>query len=172
MDARLGAVLLGALALSALAVPAAGTQSCSLVCVTDVSLSSDTLAPDEEGTLSFTVTNEGSESVTFRIVLVVAGPDNETQALELTRPKSERTLAPGESVTFQQPLNPETPGTHGLQLRLVNEEQTERFDATDPVTVTVQSQSAGLGGPIDRTEIALGALIGALGGMGLLVRRN
>lgn len=172
MDARLVPVLLGALVLATLAVPAAGTQSCSSVCLSDVSLSDETLTKGEEGTLSFTVTNDGSTERSFRIVLVVAGPDNETQAVELDRPAQRRTLAPGESVTFEQPLDPDTPGTHGLQLRLVNTDQTERLDQSDAVTVTVESRSAGFGGPIDRTEIAAGALVGALGVMGYMVRRD
>ena len=103
------------------------------------------------------------------IALVVAGPDDETQTLELSRDAGRRTLDSGESVTFDQRLNPETPGTHGLQVRLFGQDRSTRYDSSDALTVTVREPSPGLGGPIDRAEVALGALVGV---MGYVVRRN
>lgn len=173
MDARVVPVLLGVLALAVLAVPAAGTPSCSTVdgqkvCITDVSVSAEELSPDESGEVSVTIRNEGNQTTKFRVQLVVASPDNETTALELDRPEADRTLDPGESVTFTQPIDPETVGTHALQFRLVTPDRQSRFDATDPVTIQVTEPDVGLGGRIDRTELALGALIGALVVMGYL----
>lgn len=177
MDDRLVPVLLGALVLVSLAGPAAGTQSCdpngdAHVCLSEVGLSEETLSTNEDGRLQFTVTNHGDEPVTVRLVLVVAGPNNDTQSVELDRDAGQRTVEPGESVTFEQRLNPETPGTHGLQLRLFGEDRSTRYDTSNALTVTVREPSPGLGGPIDRAELALGALIGALGVMGYVVRRN
>lgn len=174
MNWRLVSVVVGLVTVAALAAPVAGTDACEAVdgqqvCITEIGVSSDQLTQGDEGELSVTITNDGNQTTTFRLILAVASPNNETNAIELSRPAAQRTLEPGESQTFTQPLSPETPGTHALELRLVTDDRQQRFDASDPITVEVVEPSAGLGGPIDRAEFALAALVGAVAVVGYLV---
>lgn len=173
MNWRVVSAAVGLVVLAALAGPAVGTDACEAVdgqqvCITSIDVSAEELTQGEEGQLSVTVTNEGDQTTTFRMILAVASPNNETNAVELDRSAEQRTLEPGESRTFTQPLAPETPGTHALELRLVTDDRQSRFDASDPIAVEVVEPSAGLGGGIDRAEIALVALLGALTVLGYL----
>ncbi len=173
MDWRIVSAVLGVVMFGFVAAPVAGTDACEAVdgrqvCITEIGVSSTELTQGQEGQLSVTITNEGEEPTTFRLILAVASPNNETTAVELDRPEAERTLQPGDSQEFTQPLSPETPGTHALELRLVTDDRENRFDTSDPLTVEVVEPSAGLGGRIDRAEIALVALLAALGVMGYL----
>jgi hypothetical protein len=96
------------------------------------------------------------------VFLYVLDPDNETRQFQLAR----QTLSSGESTTINQSLNATTPGRHGLQAELIDPSTGQRYDLSEPVTVDVRSDPpAGLGGPLDRSEFALGALVLAIAGL-------
>lgn len=98
-----------------------------------------------------------------------ASPENETDVFEL----EETTLEPGEEHSFSQELNASTPGTHGLRLTLTEPSTRHVFDVSEIKTVEVLAEHPKrLGGPIDRSEIALGALVvSLLGILGLGYRK-
>ena len=123
----------------------------------------DTLVVDgEDGTVSITVENAGNQSKDVVVFLYVLDPDNETRQFQLAR----QTLSSGESTTIDQSLNATTPGRHGLQVELVDPSTGQRYDLSEPMTVDVRSDPpARLGGPLDRSEFALGALVLAILGL-------
>lgn len=139
------------------------------VCVQDVSLSDDELVDGDRGEVSVTVENVGNETVAPAVVLNVVAPDNETGVYQIGQP----TVAPGGTAAVSQPLNASTVGTHGLRVQLVDGETRGVYDASEAVTLEVLDEAPReLGGPIDRTEIALAALVLALVGMGALGYRR
>lgn len=138
------------------------------VCIQGFSAPETLLIGGENGTVSITAENVGSTEAGVLVVLNTRDPNNETGSFALAEP----TLAPGESTTITQSLNATTPGTHGLRAVLVDAATNEQYDTSESVFLDVRSEPApGLGGPIDRTEIALVALLAAIVGMvGLGVR--
>ncbi|MFC7098180.1 CARDB domain-containing protein [Halobaculum marinum] len=155
------------------AVGAAGAQSSSCaangaqqVCLVDAGVDADTIVTGQSTELSVTVENVGDERATAVVVLNVASPDNETDSYELRT----RSLAPGETLTVTQSIDATTIGTHALQTIVYSDGYGHRYDATEPMTVTVEPR--GLGGPIDAPEYALGALVGSLGVAGAIVYRR
>ncbi|UIP00880.1 hypothetical protein Hbl1158_05855 [Halobaculum sp. CBA1158] len=155
------------------AVGAAGAQSGSCeadgaaqLCLTEASLGSDELTAGESTTLTATVENVGDERATAVVVLNVAGPDNETDSLEIRR----ESIPPGETLTVTKTVDASTPGTHAMQVLVYNDDLAHRYDASEPWTVEVNEQ--GLGGGIDTPEYALAALIGSLAVLGGLVYRQ
>lgn len=168
--AVVGAVLVWTLAVApALGAGAAttGTPSaaCEGVCVEDVRLSADRLVAGETATLEATVTNAGDAPANATIALEVTGPDGETDSYALDRSP----LDAGESRTVAQALNANTTGTHRLRLVVYGDSVFERHDASPTRTLVVAER--GLGGDLDRSEYALGALVGAVGVAGVVVRR-
>lgn len=150
----------------------ATTASCEAngpqqLCLTEASLDDDSLTAGESAELTLTVENVGEERATAVVVLNVAGPNNETDSYELRR----KSLDPGETLTVTQSIDASTPGTHALQGIVYDDGLSHRYDASDPMTVTVERQ--GLGGSIDTPEFALAALIGSLAVVaGLIYRRR
>lgn len=136
------------------------------VCLTDASLGAETLAAGESTQLSVTVENVGEERATAIVVLNVASPDNETNSYELRR----QSLAPGETLGVTQAVDASTPGPHAMQVVVYGDGLGHRYDASAPMTVTVERQ--GLGGSFDTPEYALAALVGAVAVMGGLVYRR
>ncbi|SHG55111.1 CARDB domain-containing protein [Halobaculum gomorrense] len=126
------------------------------VCLTDASLGSTTVTAGESTELSLTVENVGDERATAVVVLNVASPDNETNSYELRK----RSLAPGETLTVTQSIDASTPGTHAMQAIVYGDGYAHRYDASEPMQVTVERQ--GLGGSIDAPEYALAALFGSI----------
>lgn len=132
------------------------------VCIQDVSTPETLIIGGENGTVSVTIENVGQEEVSPLVVLNTVDPDNETSTFQIGQP----TLAPGESTTVTQPLNATTPGTHGVQVVLADSATGQRYDISEAAVIEVREEPApGLGGPIDRTEIALVALLGVILGM-------
>lgn len=132
------------------------------VCIQSLSLSDDTLVAGQRGTITATVENVGSAPASAAVILVVVGPDNATNIAQI----GQLTLEPGETTEVSQPLDGNTTGTHGLQVQLVDGDTRERYDTTEPVVLDVLAEApAELGGPLDRTEAALGVLVAALVGM-------
>ncbi|MFB6122469.1 MAG: CARDB domain-containing protein [Haloferacaceae archaeon] len=166
----IAAVLLVALLLGAIAEPTLATQRYqsgqgSQIFIQSTTVSSSELVVGHSGTLDIRVTNNGTTSETVSVALIVSGPDNQTDAYELDRP----TLGPGATTTITKQLNASTPGTHHLRVQLLDPDTAATYDTSRDITVTVlESPPARLGGPIDKTEIALGALVAALLGMGVL----
>ncbi|WP_435063128.1 CARDB domain-containing protein [Halobaculum sp. EA56] len=155
------------------AVGAAGAQSASCeangarkVCLSDVTLGSETMSAGESTELSLTVENVGEERATAVVVLNVASPDNETNSYELRK----RSLEPGETLTVTQSVDASTPGTHAMQVLVYDGDLAHRYDASEPMSVTVKRQ--GLGGPVDTPEFALAALVGSLAVVGVLAYRR
>jgi hypothetical protein len=145
----------------------------SQVCIQEASITSDTLRTGDSAELTVTVKNAGDDEATFFVALVVSSPNNETQSFFLKRDGDEQvTLAPGETATFDQPVDPSTPGTHALQFRTVTPDREGAYDASEIITVEVQQPKTGLGGRIDRSEIALVALLGSLAVLGGLAYRQ
>ena len=135
---------------------AAATASCEAddarqLCVTDASLGADSLAAGESTTFGLTVENTGEERATAVVLLNVAGPDDETDSYELQR----ESLSPGETVTVTQSVDANTPGTHALRGLVFDDGLSHRYDATEPMTVSVAER--GLGGDVDASEYALAA---------------
>jgi hypothetical protein len=141
------------------------------VCLQEFSAPETLLIDGENGTVSITAENVGSVEAGVLVVLNTRDPNNETSSFAL----AEETLAPGESTTVTQPLNATTPGTHGLRAVLVDTSTNRQYDTSESVFLDVRSEPApGLGGPIDRTEIALVAFLAAIVGMvalGMRLRR-
>lgn len=124
------------------------------VCITDFSLSDDQLVIDEQGQFSVTLTNNGTETVSGTLLLHIAGPANNTTAYQLT----DIEIGDGEQETISREINASTPGVHGVRVTFVETETRHVFDLSEIKTVEVLEHPNELGGPIDRTEIALGAL--------------
>jgi hypothetical protein len=138
------------------------------VCVQEFSAPETLLIDGENGTVSITAENVGSVEAGVLVVLNTRDPNNETSSFAL----AEETLAPGESTTVTQPLNATTPGTHGLRAVLADSSTNRQYDTSESVFLDVRSEpTPGLGGPIDRTEIALVALLAAIVGMAALGTR-
>jgi len=166
---RLGtyAVMLGVVVLLATVAVAGPTSAQSAeecqeiedrqVCIQDVSAPGSLVIGDEPGNLSVTVENMGSTNATSVVILYLERPNaNESEQIELARPL----LVGGESTTITQSLNASTEGTHRLQIGLIDEQTIERYDLSEVFTIEVRTEpEPGLGGPIDRTEIALAALV-------------
>lgn len=132
------------------------------LCIDDLSVSDDELLVGDEAEFTVTVSNHGEETNTAALLLYTAGPDNETDAYQMDRV----TLDAGESESFTQAINASTPGTHGLRIALVDPTTGEQYDTSEIRTVEVREEApAELGGPIDKTEIALVALVGSILGM-------
>ena len=140
------------------------------VCLQDFSAPESLLIGGENGSISVTVENVGSVEAEALVVLNTNDPNNQTASFPLARP----TLAPGESQTIEQPLNATTPGSHGLRVIVVDSATGQQYDTSETVGLEVRSEpEPGLGGPIDRVEIALVALVAALVGivaLGLRIR--
>ncbi|ESP88353.1 hypothetical protein [Candidatus Halobonum tyrrellensis] len=133
------------------------------VCLDGVSVSDERLAKGESATLEATVRNAGETPANATVVLNTAGPDNVTRSFTLGRVR----LAPGETRTVTQPIDASTPGSHGLQLLVFDGSGARTYDSSAVLTVAVTER--GLGGALDRSEYALGALVGAVavvGGLG------
>lgn len=158
-----GSVVGGTAGAQASSCQADGTQQ---VCLTDASLGAATVTEGESTELSVTVENVGDERATAVVVLNVAGPDNETNSYELRK----RSLAPEETLTVTQSVDASTPGTHAMQAVVYGDGYAHRYDASEPMQVTVERQ--GLGGGGDTPEYALAALLGALSVIGGLAYRR
>jgi hypothetical protein len=163
------AVAVAAVALLAVAPvgPAAAQDDCRAVedrqvCVQGVSLSDQVLADGQQGQITVTVENVGNATASPSVMLSVAESANETGVYLIGQP----TLAPGESTQLSQPLNATTVGTHAFQIQLLDPGTRVRFDTSEPVTLEVRDEPApGLGGPIDRVELAVAGLAVALVGL-------
>ena len=139
------------------------------VCISDFSVSADRFVVGETGELSLTVTNNGTGPVTGTITLHTAGPENETAAYTL----DEITVDEGESTTVSREINATNPGIHGFRVTFVETETRHVFAVSAIKTIEVlEDHPKELGGPIDRTELALGALVGAVGALLLLGYRE
>ena len=115
----------------------------------------------EEG-FSVTVTNNGSSNTTAVLMVYTANEENQTDSYRVP----EFAIGPGESHTITRPLNASTPGTHGLRVAMVDPVTQQQYDVSDIKTVKVYEEPPKrVGGPIDRSEIALGALIASVLGM-------
>lgn len=132
------------------------------LCIDDLSVSENELLVGDEAEFTVTITNHGEETATGVLLLYTAGPDNETDAYQMDRV----TLDTGESESFTQAINASTPGAHGLRIALVDPTTGEQYDTSEIRTVEVREEApAELGGPIDKTEIALVALVASILGM-------
>ena len=162
-----------AVALTLAAGPALGAErKCTAadgrkVCLDDVRLSADGLVRGETATLEATVRNAGDAPANVTVVLNTVGPNDTVDTYTLGRTR----LAPGETRTVSQSLDASTPGTHGVQLLVVDADGSHRYDASAVRTIVVAER--GLGGALDRSEYALGALVGSVGvAVGLVLRRR
>ena len=132
------------------------------VCITDFSISDDQLVLGERGQFSVTLTNNGTGSVAGTFFLHTAGPTNNSSAYQLKGIEIDE----GESTTITREINASTPGIHGFRITFVETETGHVFDVSEIKTIEVlKAHPKELGGPIDRTEIALGALFAAVLGM-------
>lgn len=139
------------------------------LCIDDVTVGDERLVLGEQTEFSVTVRNEGNSSATGRLLLDTASPGNETNTYEV----GDLTLSPGESRTVSRTINASTPGTHGIRLWLIDPSTQHLFDTSEIKYIEVlEEPPAELGGPIDRTEIALGALVVAVLSMILLGYRQ
>jgi CARDB. len=129
------------------------------VCLTDVTISDDTLVVNQTGTVEVTVENQGDQFVSPRVTMNTAGPNNTTSVVPVGQPE----LQPGETTTVTQPIAGDTPGQHGVQVILTAPDGTHRFDISTVQLVQVTADPpTELGGRIDATEISLGVLVVAL----------
>ncbi|MFB6177176.1 MAG: hypothetical protein ABEI99_08570 [Halobaculum sp.] len=144
--------------------PLNGTQ----FCFESTSIDETKLEKGQQSEISTTIRNTGDERASVRVILNTVGPNNETESFVLGTP----TLAPNESVTITQSVGARTPGTHGLQVRLVQANGSFVYDSSKIVTVQVIGDRTRLGGELDTPEFALIALIGSLAGMGYLVTQR
>lgn len=163
--------LVAALVVSIGAAPGvAASEDCETdvdrtLCIEEFAVSDEELVVGDTTEFTATVTNPGAETTTGVVLLYTAGPDNETNAYQLDRV----TLEPNETRTISRAINASTPGTHTLQMTILDPATSQQLDASEPRSVEVyESTPARLGGPIDRTEIALVALVGSILGMGAI----
>ncbi|MFC7068041.1 hypothetical protein [Halobaculum lipolyticum] len=171
---RWGAVVLFVAALLITpAVGAVGAQSgaCQAdgarkLCLVDAGVETDSIVAGQSTELSATVENVGEERATALVLLNVASPSDETNSYELRS----RSLAPGETLTVTQEVDASTVGTHAMQVIVYSDGYEHRYDASEPMSVTVEAK--GLGGPIDAPDYALGALVGSLAVAGGVVYRR
>lgn len=135
------------------------------LCIEEFTTPEEPLVQGEQSEFSLTVTNDGEVPATGVVMLHTVNPENETSAYQM----NQITLDPGESETLTRPINASTPGTHGLRLSIVDPDTGEFYDISDIAVVEVlEEPPMQLGGPIDRTEIALAVLIVAtLGVLGM-----
>jgi len=164
--------LLGVLALSFGILGAAGTGAGQAtdcqpnedrqLCIEDFTVSEERIVTGETGEFTITVENNGTATATGRLLLHTSSPENETNVYRF----EQLTLEAGEEHTISRKINATTPGTHGLRLTLSEPSTQHVFDVSTIKTVEVLAEHPEqLGGPIDRTEIALGALIASLIGI-------
>lgn len=134
------------------------------LCIEAFSVSDDTLLTGKQGNLSITMTNPGIQNASGVLMLYHVNPANNTSVFQVDSVEVE----PGTSETITQSMNASTVGTHGLRAAIVEPETQQPYDLSEIKTVEVRDEPpAELGGPIDRTEIALVALVGAI--LGILV---
>ncbi|MFB6242950.1 MAG: hypothetical protein ABEH80_02525 [Halobaculum sp.] len=134
------------------------------VCLTEVTVSDDTLVVGERGQVRVTVENQGSQVVTPRVSMNTAGPNNTTGVYPLGRPE----LQPGDSETLTQPLSAENPGQHGVQVLVFSATGNHRYDISEIKFVdVVEEPPTRLGGRIDASEISLVVLVVSLLGAGV-----
>lgn len=132
------------------------------LCISDFTVSNDQIVVGERSEFTITVRNNGSAPATGLLLLHTASPDNVTNVYRF----EQFTLEPGEEHTVTRAINATTPGTHGLRLTLSEPSTEHVFDVSTIKTVEVLADHPNqLGGPIDRTEIALGALVVSLIGI-------
>ncbi|WP_137284624.1 COG1361 family protein [Halorussus salinisoli] len=138
------------------------TVDSAKVCVKGFSVTKNTLLTGEQAKLLVTVENSGSEPATVLVTLNTAGPNNTTGVF----PIGEHTLLPGENKTITQTLNGSSPGTHGFRVLVTEADTDKRFDTSEIATIEVRTDPpTRLGGPIDRTEVALVALVLSIAGI-------
>ena len=141
----------------------------SELCIQAFDVADDSLVVEESTSFSVTVQNTGSETATGVVLLHTAGPDDETNAYQMNR----LTLEPNASETLTRDINATTPGEHVLQISVIDPTTSERVAVSERRRVTIHAEPpARLGGPIDRTELAVVALVGSLAGIGLLGSRQ
>ncbi|MFB6109745.1 MAG: hypothetical protein ABEJ60_02570 [Halodesulfurarchaeum sp.] len=129
------------------------------LCIEELTVPAEYLLTGERGNFSITVTNPGNATATGIVMLHTVSPGNTTNVYRVDRVR----LAPGERITLTRGLNASTVGVHGLRATIVEPETRRRYDVSGVETVRVREEPpTRLGGPIDRTEIALAALVGAL----------
>jgi DUF971 family protein len=129
------------------------------LCLTEFTVSEAYLLQGSQGDFSVTVENTGNESATGVVLLRTASPANETNVYRV----QQVTLDPGETETLSRSINATTLGTHGLRLSVVDPPTQRTYDWSEIQTIEVrEDHPKQLGGPIDRTEIALVALLGSL----------
>lgn len=163
----LGMVLAVVIAISAGGAPTQSVEECQSienkqVCIEEVS-GPDSLVVGERGNISITLDNRGSEDATSVLMLYIERPNtNTSEQIEIGRPS----IQAGETATVTQTLNASTPGTHRIQFGAIDQETIQRYHLSEVTTIEVRTEPAtGLGGPIDRTEIALGLFVLSLVGM-------
>ncbi len=137
-------------------------------CLTEVSLSTESMTAGQSATLDVTVRNEGNATANATVVLNTVDPNNVTQSYNLR----EQRLEPGEEVSLSQQLDATTPGMHGMQVLVFGDSIGHRYDASAAKTLSVEEQTPGLGGPLDRAEFALVALLGSIGVLGFMTYRT
>ena len=143
---------------------AAQTTQCQPIeerqlCFSEFTVSEETLVLGDDAEFSVTIENNGNASATGAVNLYTASPDNETNVYRVKKV----TLEPGETETISRDINASTPGIHGLRFSLVETSTLHLFDTTEIETIEIlEEHPKELGGPIDRTEIALVALIGSV----------
>ncbi|MFB6134977.1 MAG: hypothetical protein ABEJ55_08310, partial [Halanaeroarchaeum sp.] len=142
----------------------AATSDCQSIdnqqlCIEKFSVSEETLLTGEQGNLTITMTNPGIQNASGILVLYHVTPANNTSVCPVQRLE----LAPESSRTINQSLNASTVGTHGLRAAVVDPETMKFYDRSEILTVEVREEPApGLGGPIDKVEMSLAALIASI----------
>ncbi|WP_135855065.1 hypothetical protein [Halorussus salinus] len=132
------------------------TENSSKVCVNDLSVSPGMLLVGEKGNISVVLENKGSEPVSAVVTLNTAGPNNTTSIYQLGKP----TLMPGETRTVSTSLNGSTPGIHGFRVLVSDADSGKVYGTSEIETIEVRSEPpVELGGPFDRSEFALFALL-------------
>ena len=143
---------------------ASATEQCQSVeeqriCIEDVSLPEDPFVLGEQGEFSVTLANTGNQSAMGTVMLYTASPENETSAYRV----ESISLRPGDQTTVSRAINASTAGTHGLRFAVVEPQSQAVYDISSVHTIEIlEEHPKQLGGPIDRTEIALVALLGSL----------
>ncbi|MDR5656847.1 hypothetical protein RH831_06600 [Halodesulfurarchaeum sp. HSR-GB] len=129
------------------------------LCIEAVELSEESLVLGEQGEFTVTVRNTGETVTSGTVVLHTASPENETESYEVETVS----IDPGQEASVSRAINASTVGTHGLRFTVLDAETREPADVSDVHTIEVlESHPAELGGPIDRTELALVAFLGAI----------